>query len=416
MNRYDVIVVGAGASGMMAAYAAANNGKKVVIFEKNEKPGKKIFITGKGRCNITNASELENVFENIVSNRKFMYSAIYTMTNDDVIQLFQNKGLPVKTERGNRVFPVSDKSSDVINTLLRMLREKQVDICYNTEIKDIVVENNMVKAVILSNGEKVYGNHIIFATGGMSYPVTGSDGKGMQILCRYGHSIRKLTPALVPMNVKEEYIKDLQGLSLKNVQASFYRMNNLKKPVYEEFGEMLFTHFGVSGPIILSASSFLGKYIENENILLKIDLKPAITNEQLNDRLLREFDKNINKDFKNAIDDLLPKKMIPVIIKNCEIDPYKKVNTISKEERLKLLNILKGFSMTVTSFRGYNEAIITQGGISVKEVNPGTMESKIIKNLYIVGEMLDVDALTGGYNLQIAWSTGNLAGSSIDAG
>lgn len=414
MKQYDVIVVGAGASGMMAAFAAAKNTNNVIIIERNEKPGKKIFITGKGRCNITNASDIDTIFDNIVTNRKFMYSALYSMTNDDVMSLFEEEGLHVKVERGNRVFPVSDHSSDVINTLTRMLKKRHVEIEYNSEITDLLVEDETAVGVVINNQDKVYGKHIIFATGGASYPVTGSDGTGMKILCKYGHNMSKLMPALVPMNAKEECIKELQGLSLKNIRVSFYKESNINKVIYEEFGEMLFTHFGVSGPVILSASSYLSKYINNENLILKIDLKPALSREQLDDRLLREFDQFMNKDFKNALDDLLPKKMIPVIIKYCEIDPYKKVNTISKEERMRLLEALKGFKITIPSFRGFNEAIITQGGIKVKEVNPATMESKIIKNLYIVGEMLDIDALTGGFNLQIAWSTGNLAGSSLE--
>lgn len=410
-----VIVTGAGAAGMMAAYSAAKQGHNVIIHERNEKAGKKIYITGKGRCNLTNASDVEDILNNIVSNKKFMYSALYGFNSDDVMSFFENEGLRLKVERGNRVFPESDKSSDVINTLKKSIKHLGTEIKYNSFVSDIIVEENCVKGVVLSNGNKEYADSVVIATGGLSYPVTGSDGQGIEMLKKYGHTISELRPALVPMNIKEEYAKDLQGLSLKNVEVSYYRTaKQSKKPVYSEFGEMLFTHFGVSGPVVLSASSVIGKYITDENIIMSIDLKPALSKEQLNERLLREFETSSNKDFRNSLDSLLPKKLIPVIIDYCKINPYKKVNIISKEEREKLIDTLKDFRLTVVSLRGFNEAIVTQGGIMVKEVNPATMESKIISNLYIAGEMLDVDALTGGYNLQIAWSTGYLAGISIE--
>ena len=409
-----VVVVGAGPAGMMAGIAAADDGHNVIIYEKNEKVGKKLFITGKGRCNVTNASDIEDILNNIVTNNKFMYSSLYTFTNDSVMEWFENEGLRLKVERGNRVFPASDKSSDVINILKKALKDRNVFVNYNTDVKDLMVEDGAVKGIIINNGEKVTADKVIMATGGVSYPVTGSDGAGMKLLEKYGHSITKLRPALVPMNVKEEYAKELQGLSLKNIEIHIYRtLKSTKKPVYSEFGEMMFTHFGVTGPVILSVSRKVGKYLQEEELRLVIDLKPALTKEQLDARILREFDNFVNKDFKNAIDSLLPKKMIPVIIDYCKINPYKKVNVVSKEERERLVNALKGFEMTITSLRGFNEAIITQGGISVKEINPGTMESKIIRNLYVAGEMLDVDALTGGYNLQIAWSTGYLAGKNM---
>lgn len=410
-----VIVIGAGAAGLMAAYSAAKNGHTVTIYEKNEKAGKKIYITGKGRCNITNACETEELFQNIISNKKFLYSAFYEFDNQSVIDFFEEYGLVTKVERGNRVFPQSDKSSDVIATLLKALRKHHVNIQYSTEVSDLLVEEGIVKGILLSDGTKAFADAVIMATGGLSYPVTGSDGKGMQILERHGHSIKEPTPALVPMNVKEEYCKELQGLSLKNVQGSFYLSSKPnKKPVYQDFGEMLFTHFGISGPIVLSASSYLAKELKKESIIFILDLKPALSMEQLDDRILREFEQNINKNFNNALDALLPKKLIPIIIEYCKINPYKKVNEISKKERLTLVTALKEFTMTVTSLRGYNEAIITQGGIKVKEINPSTMESKLISGLYIVGEMIDVDALTGGFNLQVAWSTGYLAGNSIE--
>lgn len=410
MADRKVIVIGAGAAGMMAAYSSALCGNKVTVFERNEKAGKKLFITGKGRCNITNDSDVETILNNIITNRKFMYSAIYSFSNEDVKAFFEENGLHLKVERGNRIFPVSDKSSDVINTLKKALRNENVEIEYNILVKDLVVEDNTVKGVVLKDGRKVYADKVIMATGGMSYPVTGSDGKGFDILRKYGHTITDLSPALVPMNVKEEFAKELQGLSLKNVDISFYRNEVDKKPVYEEFGEMLFTHFGISGPIVLSGSSVAGKYLKEGNLIARIDLKPALSKEQLDDRILREFTNGINKDIVNVMDNLLPKKLIPVMLDYCEIEPHKKVNSISKEERNRMVEAFKGLKLTVTSLRGFNEAIITQGGVKVKEVDPGTMESKIISNLYLAGEMLDVDALTGGYNLQIAWSTGRLAG------
>lgn len=410
MADRKVIVIGAGAAGMMAAYSSALCGNKVTVFERNEKAGKKLFITGKGRCNITNDSDVETILNNIITNRKFMYSAIYSFSNEDVKAFFEENGLHLKVERGNRIFPVSDKSSDVINTLKKALRNENVEIEYNILVKDLVVEDNTVKGVVLKDGRKVYADKVIMATGGMSYPVTGSDGKGFDILRKYGHTITDLSPALVPMNVKEEFAKELQGLSLKNVDISFYRNEVDKKPVYEEFGEMLFTHFGISGPIVLSGSSVTGKYLKEGNLIARIDLKPALSKEQLDDRILREFTNGINKDIVNVMDNLLPKKLIPVMLDYCKIEPHKKVNSISKEERNRMVEAFKGLKLTVTSLRSFNEAIITQGGIKVKEVDPGTMESKIISNLYLAGEMLDVDALTGGYNLQIAWSTGRLAG------
>ncbi|CCZ04746.1 MAG: NAD(P)/FAD-dependent oxidoreductase [Clostridiales bacterium] len=410
MADRKVIVIGAGAAGMMAAYSSALCGNKVTVFERNEKAGKKLFITGKGRCNITNDSDVETILNNIITNRKFMYSAIYSFSNEDVKAFFEENGLHLKVERGNRIFPVSDKSSDVINTLKKALRNENVEIEYNILVKDLVVEDNTVKGVVLKDGRKVYADKVIMATGGMSYPVTGSDGKGFDILRKYGHTITDLSPALVPMNVKEEFAKELQGLSLKNVDISFYRNEVDKKPVYEEFGEMLFTHFGISGPIVLSGSSVAGKYLKEGNLIARIDLKPALSKEQLDDRILREFTNGINKDIVNVMDNLLPKKLIPVMLDYCEIESHKKVNSISKEERNRMVEAFKGLKLTITSLRSFNEAIITQGGIKVKEVDPGTMESKIISNLYLAGEMLDVDALTGGYNLQIAWSTGRLAG------
>ena len=405
-----VLIIGGGPAGMMAAYAAANNGNEVHILEKNEKLGKKLFVTGKGRCNITNASDLETIFQNIVSNQKFMYSALYTFTNENVIDFFEESGIATKIERGNRVFPVSDKSSDVIYGLSRRLSQLGVKTHLHREVSQIITKNGCFEQVVLKDGERIKGDSLIIATGGLSYPATGSTGDGIRFAKKIGHTIVHTSPALVPLTIKEEYANQLQGLSLKNVKSSVCTSN---KVLYSDFGEMLFTHYGVSGPIILSASSFISKLVRTEELKLKIDLKPALTNEQLDKRILREFDTSLNKSLKNALDSLLPKKMIPVMIDYCRLNPDKKIHEVTKEERGILVNAFKAFTLTITGVRGYNEAIITQGGVSVKEVEPGTMESKKVKGVYFAGEVLDLDALTGGYNLQIAWSTGYLAGLSV---
>lgn len=406
----NVIVVGGGAAGMMAAIFAARNGQNVTLLEKNEKLGKKIFITGKGRCNITNASEIEDLFSAVISNPKFLYSGFYSFTNDQVIHFFEELGVATKIERGNRVFPVSDHSSDVIAALAREMQHLKVKVQLHCEVKELLINNEReIKGVRLANGKKMTADAVVVATGGISYPSTGSTGDGYRFARNCGHKVTELFPALVPMEVKEWYAKELQGLSLKNIEI---HITDGKKKLYDEFGEMLFTHYGVTGPVILSASSIVGKTLEKKELVLHIDLKPALTEEQLDKRLLREFEANHNKQFKNAIDSLLPAKLRPVIIELSGIEEEKKVHEITKEERLNLLRLIKDFHMTLTGLRGYNEAIITKGGISVKEIDPGTMESKLIKNLYFAGEVLDLDAVTGGYNLQIAWSTGYLAGIS----
>ena len=406
----NVIVVGGGAAGMMAAIFAARNGQNVTLLEKNEKLGKKIFITGKGRCNITNASEIEDLFSAVISNPKFLYSGFYSFTNDQVIHFFEELGVATKIERGNRVFPVSDHSSDVIAALAREMQRLKVKVQLHCEVKELLINNEKeIKGVRLANGKKMTADAVVVATGGISYPSTGSTGDGYRFARNCGHKVTELFPALVPMEVKEWYAKELQGLSLKNIEL---HITDGKKKLYDEFGEMLFTHYGVTGPVILSASSIVGKTLEKKELVLHIDLKPALTEEQLDKRLLREFEANHNKQFKNAIDSLLPAKLRPVIIELSGIEEEKKVHEITKEERLNLLRLIKDFHMTLTGLRGYNEAIITKGGISVKEIDPGTMESKLIKNLYFAGEVLDLDAVTGGYNLQIAWSTGYLAGIS----
>ena len=404
-----VLVVGGGAAGMFAAIFAAYNGNEVHIFEKNEKLGKKLFITGKGRCNITNLCDMDTLFGAVVTNSKFLYSSFYGYNNQDVVNFFENIGVKTKTERGSRVFPVSDHSSDVISGLTRELHRLGVEIHLHTEVKR-VVGNSQFEYLELENGRKVSGDACIIATGGLSYQTTGSTGDGYRFAKELGHQVTDILPALVPLTIKEEYVKELQGLSLRNVQAEIY---DGKKKLYSDFGEMLFTHYGVSGPLMLSASSYIAKRLKEKELQLVIDLKPALSLEQLDQRVLRDFEENINKQFKNAIQKLFPSKMIPVILALSDIDSEKKVNLISKEERQQFVNLIKNFTLTIRGLRDFNEAIITQGGVKVKEINPSTMESKLVQNLYFVGEVLDLDALTGGFNLQIAWSTGYAAGNSI---
>lgn len=404
-----VLVVGGGAAGMFAAIFAAYNGNEVHIFEKNEKLGKKLFITGKGRCNITNASDMETLFNSIVTNSKFLYSSFYGYTNQDVIEFFERIGVKTKIERGNRVFPVSDHSSDVIAGLTRELQQLGVEIHLHTTVKRIAGKEQF-EYIELQNGLRIEGDACIVATGGFSYQTTGSTGDGYRFAKELGHQVTEILPALVPLTIKEWYAKELQGLSLRNVKATIYEA---KKKLYDDFGEMLFTHYGVSGPLMLSASSYIGKQLQEKELKLVIDLKPALTTEQLDQRVLRDFEENMNKSFKNAIGKLFPTKLIPIMLELSGIDPDKKVNLISKEERQQFVSLIKNFTMTITGLRDFNEAIITKGGISVKEINPSTMESKLVQGLYFVGELLDLDALTGGFNLQIAWSTGYAAGNSI---
>ena len=403
-----VIVVGGGAAGMMACHAAAMCGHQVTLLEKNEKLGKKIYITGKGRCNLTNASDMEVLFANVMSNRKFLYSAFYTFDNNQVIDLFEMNGMATKTERGNRVFPVSDHSSDVISTMAKVLKNDNVEVKLNTTVQSLIIKENKACGVIV-NGKEISADNVILCTGGLSYPSTGSTGDGYEFAKKAGHRITDCTPSLVPFNIREEWVKDLQGLSLKNSAITIY---DEKKKLYSDFGEMLFTHFGVSGPMILSASGNIKAAEFAKPLKLVIDLKPAMTEEQLDKRILRDFDENKNKQFRNSVSKLLPSKLIPIIINLSGIDPDKKVNEISKEERNHFVHLLKNLTMTINGLRGWNEAIITKGGINVKDVNPSTMESKLVSNLFFAGEVLDLDAMTGGYNLQIAWSTGYLAGLS----
>ena len=392
---------------MMAAISAAESGKSVELFEKNEKLGKKLFITGKGRCNITNAADLEDFFPAVTSNPKFLYSAFYSFTNEQVIALFERLGVRTKVERGGRVFPVSDHSSDVIQALREEMDRLGVNVHLRAEVKNLIIDERAAKGVTLSDGRKVYGDAVIVATGGISYPSTGSTGDGYRFAGKCGHKVTELSPSLVPMEVKEWYAGELMGLSLRNIEI---RITDGKKKLYQEFGEMLFTHYGVTGPVILSASSIVGNRLKDKELTLHIDLKPALTEEQLDKRVLREFEANHNRQFKNAVDSLFPAKLRPVMVELSGIPEEKKVHEITKEERLRFVRLIKDFTMTLTGLRGYNEAIITKGGVSVKEIDPGTMESKLVKGLYFAGEVLDLDAVTGGYNLQIAWSTGYLAG------
>lgn len=400
-----VIIIGGGAAGMIAAYSAALTSKQVILLEKNEKLGKKIFITGKGRCNLTNASDMNTVMENVVSNKRFLFSAFKNFTNEDIMNLVENNGTKLKIERGNRVFPVSDHSSDIIKSLENAIRDLHVDIRLNTKVDELIIENDRCIGVTIGKN-KIMADAVIVATGGMSYQATGSDGDGYRFAKEAGLSVSKLYPSLVPFNIEGERIRVLQGLSLKNIHTYIY---NDKKLVYDEFGEMLFTHFGVSGPVIISASAVIG----NKNIKgykLSIDLKPALDEEKLDERILRDFTEQKNKSLKNSLNKLFPAKLIDEVIFQSKLDPDKKVNLLTKEERHSLVHATKNLEYVISSTRGFNEAIITKGGVEVSQINPKTMESKKIKGLFFAGEVLDLDAFTGGYNLQIAWSTGYAAG------
>ena len=415
----NCIVIGGGAAGMLAAYSAAKHGHKVILLEKNEKLGKKIFITGKGRCNVTNACEVEDLFKNVISNPKFLYSSFYSFDNQAIVNLLADYGCETKVERGDRVFPVSDHSSDVIGALTRALKSTGVEIRLNTEVTELLFvkedseeSQRRIAGVKTSKGERMLADAVVVCTGGTSYASTGSTGDGYRFAEAAGMSMVEPKPALVPLECLEEWCEELMGLSLKNVQVTIL---DGKKKVFQDFGEMLFTHFGVSGPLILSASSHYVKKYCGKELLLYIDLKPALTEEQLDKRVLRDFEENINRQFKNAVGGLFPSKLVPVMIRLSGIDPDKKVNEISKEERQMFVHLIKNLPLTITGTRSFKEAIITQGGVKVKDVNPSTMESKTVSGLYFAGEVLDLDAVTGGFNLQIAWSTGYLAGSSIEA-
>lgn len=405
-----IIIIGGGAAGMFAAISAADEHTEVHIYEHNEKLGKKLFITGKGRCNITNGCEdVEELLAHVVTNARFLYSAFYTFSNQDMMQFLSDQGLKLKTERGQRVFPVSDKSSDVIRTLEHVLKDRDVHVHLKQGVKELLIEDGRIQGILLSDGRKVDADAVILATGGISYPSTGSTGDGYRMAEAAGHHVTPRVPSLVPMTVADEWCPELQGLSLKNITLS---LRCGKKNFYQEFGEMMFTHFGITGPVVLSGSTQLAKYLKKGTVTAEIDLKPSLTDEQLDARLLRDFEKNINKQIRNSLSELLPASIIPIIIRLAEIDPYTVVHDVTRQQRQKLVQVMHHLTMTVTGVRGFNEAIITQGGIRVKDVDPGTMESKLVKGLYFAGEVLDLDAVTGGYNLQIAWSTAYLAGKS----
>lgn len=406
-----VLVTGGGAAGMMAAVFAAERGHEVHVFEKNEKLGKKIYITGKGRCNVTNACEdVEGLIRSVVTNPKFLYSAFYGFTNTQVMEFFEQSGVPLKVERGNRVFPVSDHSSDIIRALERRMKQAGVQIHLNTRVERILEENRKITGLVLEGGGIIYGDAVFLATGGLSYPSTGSTGDGFAFAEATGHRLTERMPSLVPLTVQEDYIFRLQGLSLKNVTFSVY---DGTKCLYQEFGEMMFTHFGVTGPIVLSASAHVGKRLARNSLHGYIDLKPALSREQLELRILREFEKSKNRQLKNVIGALYPSSLTPIIIELSQIHPEKPIHGITREERERIISLTKAFPMTLTGTGTFKEAIITRGGVSVKDVNPSTMESKKIQGLYFMGEMLDLDAVTGGFNLQIAWSTGWLAAQSV---
>ncbi len=410
-----VLIIGGGAAGMMAGVFAARNHHEVHILEKNEKLGKKVFITGKGRCNVANACDTEELFPAVMSNPKFLYSGFYLFGPQDVMNFFEEAGVPLKVERGNRVFPQSDHSSDIIRALERELKKAGAKVHLHTTVKEIVKkpEAEKVTGVILEDGTFMEGDAVIVATGGFSYQSTGSTGDGYRFARELGLKVTDISPSLVPLKTKEDYIPKLQGLSLKNTGLT---IKNGKKVLYEDFGEMMFTHFGVTGPMILSASAHIGAKLakaENGELCAYLDLKPALTKEQLDARILREFETGQNKQFKNVIGVLFPSSLTPVMLELGGIPAEKKIHDISREERQHFVDFVKAFPFTITGMGEFKEAIITKGGVSVKEINPGTMESKKISGLYFAGEVLDLDAVTGGYNLQIAWSTAYLAAQAI---
>ncbi|MCR4961179.1 MAG: NAD(P)/FAD-dependent oxidoreductase [Lachnospiraceae bacterium] len=408
----DVFVIGGGAAGMMAAIEAAVSGCKVTVFEKNEKLGKKIYITGKGRCNVTNASDMETIFANINRNPKFLYSALYSYDNNAVMDFFEGEGVRLKVERGNRVFPESDHSSDIIRALERKLKSLGVKIRLNTCVERLIFTDDACIGLEIKGGKKLLADKVIVATGGASYPATGSTGDGYEFAKSAGHSIVTPEPSLIPLVSPAQWVRDLQGLSLKNVELTLLSDN---RPVYSELGEMLFTHFGISGPLVLSASALYStEKGKKKTVTLELDLKPGLDEDKLDKRILRDFDEQKNRQFLNSLEGLVPKRLIPVLVEKSGIPAETKVNSVSKEQRKALVNALKHFEIPISGMRPIEEAIITKGGVKVGEINPSTMESKKKKNLYFAGEVLDIDAMTGGFNLQLAWSTGYLAGRSED--
>ncbi|MEG2787303.1 MAG: NAD(P)/FAD-dependent oxidoreductase [Romboutsia sp.] len=401
-----IVVIGAGPAGMMSAITASKNNNEVILIDGNDRLGKKLFITGKGRCNVTNSKDISEFFDFIPGNPYFLYSSLYTFTNEDTMNFFENEGIKLKIERGGRVFPNSDKSSDIIRGLSNAISRSNIKIMLNSKVTKIIRDNNKIIGVEVDNNI-IDGDHFIIATGGASYPLTGSRGDGQKFAKILGHNIVDLKPSLVPIEIKETLVKELMGLSLRNIELSIFEDN---KNVFKDFGEMIFTHFGISGPLVLSGSRFIKN---SKKYTVSIDLKPALDAKELDLRIQRDFKKYINKDFKNSLDDLLPKKLIPIIIKRSEIPEDKKVNEITKEERKKLLISIKEFTLTVKGLRPLEEAIVTAGGIDTKEIDPSTMRSKLISNLSFAGEVIDVDAFTGGYNVQIALSTGYISGSNV---
>ncbi len=416
-----IIIIGGGPAGIMSAVSSAKNGKnEIILIEKNNILGKKLLITGKGRCNITSSLDINDFIKNVPGNGKFLYSAFQNFTNKDIINLIESNGLKVKEERGNRIFPVTDRAQDVLNCFIKELKKyKNIEIKLNEKVEKILVQNDTAKGVLLLSGEKLEADKIILATGGKSYPLTGSTGDGYKMAKNLGHTIESIKGSLVPLIADKYLCQSLQGLSLKNIKMVIKDTEKNKK-IYEDFGELLFTHFGVSGPTVLSSSAHLLRYRDVNRLLLEnkikliIDLKPALLPEELDKRIIRDFEEFKNKEFKNSLDKLLPKKMINPIIELSKINPNKKVNEITKGERQNLINLLKNFEINIEGFRPVEEAIVTAGGISTKEINPKTMESKLVKGLYFAGEIIDIDAYTGGFNLQIAYSTGYTAGLQIN--
>lgn len=401
-----VVVIGAGPAGMMAAITASKNDNEVILIDGNDRLGKKLFITGKGRCNVTNSKDISEFFDFIPGNPYFLYSSLYTFTNEDTMNFFENEGIKLKVERGGRVFPNSDKSSDIIKGLSNVINRSNIKVMLNSKVTGIIKDENKIIGVKIDNNI-IKGDHFIIATGGASYPLTGSRGEGQKFAKELGHNIIELKPSLVPIEIKESLVKELMGLSLRNIELTIHEG---KKKVFKDFGEMIFTHFGISGPLVLSGSRFIKN---NNDYTVSIDLKPALDVKELDLRIQKDFKKYINKDFKNSLDDLLPKKLIPIIIKRSMIKEDKKVNEITKEERKRLTSLIKEFTLSVKGLRPIEEAIVTAGGVDTKEIDPSTMKSKIINNLSFAGEVIDVDAFTGGYNVQIALSTGYISGSNI---
>ena len=406
-----VLVIGGGAAGCMAAYSAAMAGHDVTLLEKNEKLGKKIYITGKGRCNFTNACDVEDFFKNVVSNPKFLYSSLYTLTPEAMIDFVEAHGTLTKVERGNRAFPVSDHASDITRALSKALEEHNVKVMLNTKVSDLKLKDGKITALVLSDSSQISCDHVIICTGGLSYPSTGSTGDGLKWAKKIGIELTDTRPALVPFNCKEDYVTSMQGLSLKNVVLTIF---SGKKKLYDGFGEMLFTHFGVSGPLVLSASSIVGKkLLEEGRLSAVIDLKPALSQRDIEERLLREFEENSNKKLSSVLRGFLPSSMLLPFMEVLDFDDTRQINSVTKEERRGVIALLKAFPFTITGLRDYKEAIVTAGGISVKDIDPSTMKCKTVEGLSFAGEVIDVDAFTGGFNLQIAFSTGYLAGLSI---